>query len=81
MFSIINRKTYENEGKMDMKNQVIIYPLKNKFCYIVGMIEYANYYGSIFPHSLKVFLSLKEAKKYKSKRKMDYVIIRRKISL
>ena len=64
-----------------MKKQVIIYPLKTKFVYVVAEMEYANYYGSLLSHSLKIFLSLKEAKKYQVKDLERLVIIRRKIRL
>lgn len=54
----------------------------NKYIFIVGEMDYANYFGALLPHTIKLFYSFQEVKKYIDKQSPyedRYTIIKRKL--
>jgi len=54
----------------------------NKYIFIVAEMDYANYFGALLPHTIKLFYSFQEVKKYIDKQSPyedRYTIIKRKL--
>jgi|TARA_R110000824_G_scaffold16550_1_gene68558 hypothetical protein len=55
----------------------------SKYIYIVAECEYANFFGSLLPNTIKLFNSYNEVKKYIGKNEPyqseKYTIIKRKL--